>query len=83
MKKPVYHKKDGKDKRAQKDAIARLVEQFLERHQPKAYRLVVNRKAIELQHGYWMVVVDADKPKAPLMDVINRMLRLKWTSRIA
>ena len=46
--------------RADRARIADLAERYLEPHQPKGFRLVVDRDSVRLQDDVWTVVVNPD-----------------------
>jgi hypothetical protein len=59
-----------RDRRRQ---MADLAQRYLDRHQPKEYRIEVNPEAVALRGDTWFIVAEPDRVKAPGYDYINRM----------
>jgi hypothetical protein len=55
------------------EQVAELSEQYLEKHQPDNYRIVVLRKGIRVaEDGWWEVPIKTSKKGVPSYDWINR-----------
>ncbi len=53
--------------------VAELVEKYLEAHQPKGYRIVIDRDGIrEDSDGWWEIPIRPSKEDAPSYDWIGR-----------
>lgn len=80
MKTKVNGKLSKKQRHAEKQArqdserhMADLAQRYLDRHQPRGYRINVDRNAVELRGDTWFIVANPDRTSAPGYDFINRI----------
>ena len=56
-----------------RDEAVQLVDQYLQRHQPEDYHLVVVPEATREEDGWWIVAVGADRPGIRRYDYYDRL----------